>query len=109
MYYAADDIAEKEKDFCCFAFNNCASREGEGSIIYLPQTRSFLLRSGGGSCSDGRYFDMTYCPFCGNMLPADLTDILTRIVYDKLKLRDFDDPNLPAEFRSDAWWKSRGL
>ena len=105
MYYSADDILGKEKGLCCLVFNNCVRSGGEeGSIIYLPQTRSFLLRSAGGS-----YFDAKYCPFCGNMLPTDLTDILTRIVYDKLKLRDFDDPNLPAEFRSDAWWKNRGL
>ena len=104
MYYTSGDMFEKESNFCCLTFNKCVSKEKEGGIIYLPQTRSFLLQA-----SREDYLDMQYCPFCASKLPLDLTDMLMRIVYDNLKLDGFEDTRLPTEFRSDAWWRNRGL
>jgi len=50
-----------------------------------------------------------FCPWCGSKLPKDLTDELSEIVFDELNLDGFDDPRLPEEFKSDEWWKKRGL
>jgi hypothetical protein len=104
MSNKADYLISKNHSSCCVSLNHCVSEGEESSITYLPQTRSFLLSSAPGS-----YLEMQYCPFCGKKLPIDLTDMLTLIIYEELKLRDFDDPDLPHEFRSDIWWKSRGL
>ncbi len=58
---------------------------------------------------------MFYCPWCGVKLPKDLRDEFLDIFYDQLKLNlkpglgTLETPGLPEEFKTDAWWKKRGL
>ena len=52
-----------------------------------------------------------YCPFCGAKLHKDLTFEY----YDELEKAvgkeycDIKPEELPEEFKSDEWWKKRGL
>ena len=54
-----------------------------------------------------------YCPWCGVELPRDLRDDLFEILEKEYGLEPSavfeNDPLLPEEFKSDAWWKKRGL
>ena len=51
---------------------------------------------------------MEYCPFCGSSLPSSLRDEW----FDTLRAMGFEDPleqDIPEEYKSDAWWKEKGL
>ncbi|AIL66129.1 hypothetical protein NOVO_09075 [Rickettsiales bacterium Ac37b] len=75
---------------------------------YLDRTREYVIH----------YMDIfgensvqivNFCPWCGAKLPKSLRDEYFDIIYDELGMDDEFDPNLPEEFKSDEWWKKRGL
>jgi hypothetical protein len=52
------------------------------------------------------------CPFCGSKLPKDLygdeyDDALEEAVGKDLC--DLKEEEIPEEFKSDEWWRKRGL
>lgn len=49
-----------------------------------------------------------YCPWCGIKLPKDLTDELWEC-FEQIGIDDLDDPKIPDEFKTDEWWRKRGL
>ena len=53
--------------------------------------------------------DIVFCPWCGVKLPQSLRSNFFNIIFDELDLDGSDDPSLPLEFRTDEWWKKRGL
>jgi hypothetical protein len=74
---------------------------------------------------------MSYCPFCGTEFPPDLVEKWAQVILEELGpeyLVEFEtnyqksirknyvpDPDLPEakplpeEFKTDEWWKKRGL
>jgi hypothetical protein len=51
---------------------------------------------------------LSFCPFCGTRLPEDLGDQWL----DAMAGMGFEAPfqdDIPEEFKSDRWWKERGL
>ena len=54
-----------------------------------------------------------YCPWCGKKLPEDLRGEYFRVLDEEYKIddpRDVEQSRLiPEEFKSDKWWKKRGL
>lgn len=54
-----------------------------------------------------------FCPWCGMKFPKDLDDEYHDILkteYGLIPGLDIqNDPNIPDEFKSDEWWKKRGL
>lgn len=56
---------------------------------------------------------LIFCPWCGKKLPELLNEEYFRILYDELllepELNVIETPGLPEEFKSDAWWRKRGL
>ena len=54
-----------------------------------------------------------YCPWCGKELPKSLNEEYYAILYDELQLEPefnvLETPGLPEEFKTDEWWKKRGL
>jgi hypothetical protein len=89
--------------FCCKEFDFHIN-EMEQIIVYLPADRSYLIK-----VNDSVGQEIKYCPWCGNKLPDNLVELRSSIIFDQLKLDGYDDPNLPPEFRTDEWWKKRGL
>jgi len=54
---------------------------------------------------------MYFCPWCGSQLPEGLGDEWAKILKEEYKL---DNPfkewdRVPPEFKTDEWWKRRGL
>lgn len=47
-----------------------------------------------------------FCPFCGAEVPKPLRDNWCKILRKIGHADPFDDPTIPEEFNSDAWWKS---
>jgi hypothetical protein len=74
------------------------------SVIYLPAVRSFVVET---KCDNE--LDILYCPWCGTRLPKDLVTELTNVIYQELSLSGYEDPLVPQEFKTDMWWKRRGL
>lgn len=63
---------------------------------------------------DVSVYCIKYCPWCSAQLPKELRDeyfdILKReyaLEPNLLNIRN--NQNLPEEFKSDEWWKKRGL
>ena len=56
---------------------------------------------------------IVYCPWCATLLPKSLRDIYYEIMDSEYGVDDPEDPNqqkrIPEEFKTDAWWKKRGL
>jgi hypothetical protein len=56
---------------------------------------------------------LIYCPWCGKKLPESLRDQYFDILEKEYGVEPaFDikeDPHVPLDFKSDAWWKKRGL
>ena len=78
--------------------------EGKVGISYCDQERlySINLKSSGGLQA------IYYCPWCSSKLPKDLGDEW----FDTLEELGFENPydqEIPKEFKTDEWWKKRGL
>ena len=99
------------RNFCCETLMELIK---EGNYVkYDPADRSFsIFKSGSrqfGMCID-------YCPFCGKKLPPNLIDERERVIQNELGIdyvpsysNEDDGKALPAEFKTDEWWKKRGL
>ena len=47
---------------------------------------------------------ITFCPWCGNELPASLRDRWFDVL-DEMGTDSCDDENIPEAMKTDAWWK----
>ena len=84
---------------CCPDMNqNLENRHN--ALIYIPKFREYGIRVlNGGSA----FQEIQFCPWCGKKLPPSLRDEwFSRL--EKLNLEP-DDPKVPKELLSDAWWK----
>jgi hypothetical protein len=61
-----------------------------------------IIHDGGSS-----YIKISFCPFCGNKFPPSKRDAYFETL-DKLKINAWKD-DVPEEFKTDEWWKRRGL
>ena len=55
---------------------------------------------------------LEYCPWCAKAIPKRLVKEFLRTLKKEhgIEFPDFPDlKNVPEEFRSDEWWKKRGL
>jgi uncharacterized protein DUF6980 len=87
-----------------FAIEDCRVQ-----IDYYPKKRMYvILRKGAPDV-----LAMKYCPFCRKKLPKYLGDQWYKILikeygYTKRQLQ-LDTKNVLEEFKTDEWWKKRGL
>jgi hypothetical protein len=103
-------------DFCCLDMADkltfvCDDHPKPGSchdyvIIYLSQYREYCIR-----IENNIHQKINCCPWCGVRLPDNLTEKffseLSLFLNKDASLLDSDD--FPPEFKSDEWWKKRGL
>ena len=84
-----------------------ASNISETVIDYDPVGRSYGIPFRKNSISS-----IEYCPWCSSQLPKDLIHEWFDILENEYKIEVPDSTtltNVPEEFKSDAWWKKRGL
>ena len=75
------------------------------NIHYSPKFREYdthLINSPAKQC----YF---YCPWCGKKLPESLRDEYFKILREKYSINSVRTQQIPEEFKTDEWWKKRGL
>lgn len=94
-------------NFCCKDMS-CYVSQDDICFFYDPQRRAFAIW-----CNHFEsYYVINNCPWCGAKLPKELGDEFADIVYGELGFDPLDinlEEKLPAEFKTDAWWKKRGL
>ena len=99
--------------FCCRNMNYYATK-GK-NIEYQPSSRLYLLHLKYIDDEDyGSAQQLWYCPWCGTKLPKELGDEWMDTLYNEYGLKspcegDEDADKVPEEFKSDKWWKKRGL
>ena len=78
-------------------------------LEYIPESRSynFILYDH----PHGTHQTLWFCPWCGIKLPEELGEEWGRILKEEFNIeepfRAWD--RVPSEFKSDEWWKKRGL
>lgn len=79
----------------------------EIALRYSPRGRSYgiSILDGGSSV-----ISISHCPWCGSELPSDLFDVRSKILEEMFDdYQGIADPRTPEEFKTDEWWRKRGL
>lgn len=92
-----------EMHHCC---DNMAARllDEDLPLVYSPRFREYGLKIvDGGSAK----LLIEFCPWCGSRLPESLRDEW----FERLEQLGMEpeDPRLPAEMRTDAWWRTSSV
>ena len=99
-------------DFCCIDMERCVDRD----YMVCDPVRGIFCCYIKEETQNGKnvvysQLVMRYCPFCGVELPKSLLDEYC----DELEKAvgkeycDIKEDEIPEEFKSDEWWKKRGL
>ncbi len=100
--------------FCCKDMKNhieckCATHDNVFAccdhLLYynnVVDEYGIIIHDGGSS-----YLHILYCPFCGTKLPKSKRTSYFDLL-EGLKINPWDN-HIPEEFKSDEWWKKRGL
>ena len=80
---------------------------GKVNIVYSPRFRHYAIGLWWSSATQM----IRYCPWCGARLPESLWDLWCDTVREMIgdDFNVFEDGPIPEEFRTDAWWRERGL
>ena len=99
--------------FCCDALQRYIEDE---QMIYDPVTRSveFYINDKvwAGHDDFSTKAICCFCPFCGTELPKSLYGIPYCDALEEAVGKDYCDikpEEIPEEFKTDEWWKKRGL
>ena len=95
-------------DFCCYTMQRSIREASE--LFYDPVVRSYSLKVS--NSKDGTHRPLVYCPWCGLKFPTDLGGTWMDVLKAEFGIHDpiFDDADkVPEEFKTDVWWKKRGL
>ena len=115
------NIKDTEKlEHCCEHMDKYVTdRENDLLIDYESCVRSYCFRL----YHDGKYLgaaqEFWYCPWCGGKLPDDLNEKWGELLEQEHGFisddhffnenGQWDESLIPEEFRTDEWWKKRGL
>ncbi len=84
---------------CCEQMERHISEE-EVAIVYVPEFRVYGIKILDGGTS---YQRIHYCPWCGQKLPESLRlrwfEIIRGLGFE------WGDPDIPAKYLSEAWWR----
>jgi len=84
-------------------------------LKYHAPTRRYLLTVPSSYLKKneiGMSYLITNCPRCGTKLPPSLADQWFKIIKKEYQIEGALDEriqDLPQEFKTDEWWKKRGL
>jgi len=116
--FRSEGPLDDPSEYCCDFIEqqldgNCRNREHHSTgtaqcpdqvICYSAKLREYSISPIGLPA-----YIIHFCPSCGKEFPRELRDEW----FDELKTLEidpWDDQELiPEEFKSDAWWKARGL
>lgn len=99
-------MTKNKKSFCCDDMREAIE---ECKIVdYDCQVRDYGINYG-----KNRVKMLNFCPWCGFKLPESLCSKIFDVIQHEYGIRweaDLENfTNIPKEFRTDEWWKKRGL
>jgi uncharacterized protein DUF6980 len=117
-------MIKKEKLPCCKRIQAIMTGKSNSLIDYdnIPVYYSSSIRAffillcskkkehRGGNINAG--YRIKFCPWCGKKFPKDLANEKSEILITEHKHESpcsLDDSCFPEEFKTDEWWKKRGL
>ena len=87
-------------------------KDRDHDVIFDSVWREYMIHS----YKDRSYGDfcsiINYCPWCGAELPKVLSDEWFDILEEEYGIEDptnEEKDKVPEEFKTDEWWKKRGL
>jgi len=102
-------------DFCCErlqAWIKCK----DCPLRYYPKLRAYSMTAPQYLLRNNEIwvgFPASFCPACGTKLPSNLVDEWMEILKNEYGIDDPSDKKqkkfIPKEFKTDEWWKKRGL
>ena len=107
---------EKERpmnNHCCDTMDRILQR-GMSALEYSAPIRSYRILEFYKGKVQIIANGIRYCPWCGTKLPKSLYDKQEEILENEYKLTDTWEGGehydlVPEEFKTDEWWKKRGL
>ena len=95
-------------EFCCKNIEEYCTNPKD------PLQYDKLLREYYFNLSSFNILTLKYCAWCGNELPSSLRDEIFDILEKEYNIEtDISEirvrEDLPKEFKTDEWWKKRGL
>jgi hypothetical protein len=99
----------KRRDGCLCLNRKELNKYCQTNLIYNTRFREYGVKS---VRKRAPYIPMTYCLSCGRQLEPSLRDLWAKLLQRDYGIADpFKSPiaNLPKSFRTDEWWKRRGL
>ena len=103
-------------DFCCRHMLYAIEQGDDSPFIYYEDTRSYIISAPNVLLKKNMVwvgYRLTCCPFCGTKLPLDLVTERSEILEKEYCITDPYDTKqkklIPSEFKTDEWWKKRGL
>jgi uncharacterized protein DUF6980 len=104
-----------DKGHCCTAMTLWV-QDPDCPLIYDEKDRSYALTAPAALMKKNEVwmcYVVNFCPYCGVQQPSDLTEKRMEILENKYNIDDPYDPKqkklIPREFKTDEWWKKRGL
>jgi len=103
------------QEFCCEQLEALVENP-DCPLRYLPYKREYLLTVPKYYLKKNEVcmsFLIKHCPWCGSLFPSSLSDEWYDIVEEKFGITDFFDKKqlkkITKDFKTDEWWKKRGL
>lgn len=105
-----------KKEFCCEEMHShlfgSDEKASEIHFDYYPVFREYFINYKE-DCGGGIQL-IKYCPWCGSELPKGLRneffDTLEKEYNIETDIGEYKEKtDVPIEFKSDEWWKKRGL
>jgi hypothetical protein len=88
----------------------------DSPLVYSADTRSYTITAPKALMKKNELwlgYSVEFCPFCGIKLPKDFVHVRTEILEKEFGITDPYDKKqkklVPKEFKTDEWWKKRGL
>jgi hypothetical protein len=104
-----DKKRRKTKGGCCCSNKQQLNKYVDSGLIYNTRFREYGIKT---VRQRGPYLVMTYCLWCGRQLEPSLRDLWAKLLQKEHGIKNpFETPvaQLPKSFRTDEWWKRRGL
>ena len=100
----------KRRDGClCLDDGKELNKYRNSGLIYNTRFREYGVKA---VRIRGPYTPMTYCPWCGRQLEPSLRDLWAKLLQKEHGIKkpfETSIAQLPKSFRTDEWWKRRGL
>jgi hypothetical protein len=108
--YERDNNRQRKRQDGCFCLNGKElNKYCRTDLIYNTRFREYGVKA---AQKRAPYTPITYCPWCGRQLEPSLRDLWAKLLIKEHGIKNpFETPiaQLPKSFRTDEWWKRRGL